>query len=343
MVGIGLIGLGYWGPNIARNLYQNPSCELRFICDIDSKKAEYAGQHYPNTEFITNHVDMLESGDVDAVAIALPAANHYAFVKEALQKGKHVLVEKPLALRTEEARELVELAQNKKRVLMVGHTFLYNAAVRAVKKHIDEGDLGDIYYIYSQRLNLGRVRSDINAMWNLAPHDVSIVLYWLNAEPVRVSAKGITKLQDGIEDVVFLNIDFENGVSAHIHTSWLDPGKTRKMTVVGTKKMIVYDDISSDAKIRIYDKGIDRVESNLARGVPYDTFGQYQLLMRSGDVHIPRIDFTEPLKVECGHFIDCIVNGEAPMTDGDDGLEVVRVLEAGQISLKSDSKPVELD
>ena len=215
---------------------------------------------------------------------------------------------------------------------MVGHTFEYNPAVQKVKEYIKGGDLGEVYYIYSQRLNLGQVRRDVNVFWNLAPHDISIVLCWLEEEPESVSAKGVTVLQKGIEDVVFLHMKFPGGRSAHIHTSWLDPNKVRRMTVVGSKKMVVYDDTLADARVQLFDKGVDR--KNLSQNLgEYDDFGKFQLIQRAGDLLIPKVDATEPLRVECAHFVECVASGKKPQTDGANGLRVVKILEAGQASL----------
>jgi predicted dehydrogenase len=242
------------------------------------------------------------------------------------------MVEKPIAMKTDEANELIQIADKNDKIIMVGHTFLYNEAVRKAKQYIDSGDLGDIYYILSQRLNLGRVRQDVNAMWNLAPHDISIILYWLNEFPSDIDAKGYTFLQDEIEDVVFMNLVFPSGRAAHIHVSWLDPGKIRKMTIVGSKKMLVYDDVSSDMKLTIYDKGIDK--RNIIRDLPeIENFGRFHFLHRTGDIHIPKIDLKEPLDVECRSFIESIINGKNVLTDGRNGKAVVEILETAQNTL----------
>jgi predicted dehydrogenase len=222
---------------------------------------------------------------------------------------------------------------------MVGHVFLYNAAVQKVKEYIDSGELGDIYYIYSQRLNLGRVRQDANAMWNFAPHDISIMCYWLDAQPEQVVARGYSYLQPGLEDVVFMSLDFPGGVGANVHISWLDPNKVRRMTVVGSKKMVVYDDVNANARISLYDKGVTKQQTGDSLG-KYETYGEFQLLIRAGDVYVPRLDFAEPLKMECQHFVDCIQSGQPPLSDGAEGLRVVRTLEAAQRSMTEDSRKV---
>lgn len=332
MLEVGILGYGYWGPNLARNFNQLRGANLHTICDLGDDRIAYVREHYPNVNTTKDYREVLSNPEINAVVIALPASLHYRFAKEVLLADKDVLVEKPLALKVDEAKELIQIAEEKDKVLMVGHTFEYNVAVRKVKEYIDAGELGNIYYIYSQRLNLGRVRADVNAMWNLAPHDVSIVLYWLGEEPAQVSARGITFLQKGIEDVVFLNLDFADGRSAHIHTSWLDPSKVRKMTIVGSKKMIVYDDVSSEDKVKVYDKGIAKknISDNLGQ---YDDFGKFQLIQRAGDILTPKINFVEPLMLECSHFIECVENRKKPLTDGENGLRVVKVLAAAQKSL----------
>lgn len=276
---------------------------------------------------------VLDDPEVEAVIIATPASSHYELAKMALERGKHIFVEKPLATSTILADELIALAAARDRTLMAGHTFLYNAAVRYAKKLLDEGELGQVYYIYSQRLNLGQVRSDVNAWWNLAPHDVSILLYLMNNElPISVSAVGVSYIQPGIEDVVFATLKWENGVCAHVHVSWLDPGKVRKMTFVGSRKMVIYDDVGDD-KIVVLDKGVDRVPK-IGERMDYDQFN-YQLVHRTGDVWLPRISFQEPLKVEAAHFLDCLRTGEQPLTGPKHARDVVAVLEATQTALKT--------
>ncbi len=327
------LGAGHWGVNLIRNLSQLTAVDRLTVCDLDPGRREFVRERYPTVTITDVAEDLFADPSVDAVIVALPVFLHHEYTKKALLAGKHVFVEKPLARTLAEAQELVELAAAKQRVLLVGHTFLYNDAVRKVKEYIDSGELGEIYYISAQRLNLGRVRNDVNALWNLAPHDISIILYWLGQEPVAWSATGMTFLQEAVEDVVFANLHFPSGIAAHIHVSWLDPLKTRQMVVVGSKKMIVYDDVSTDSKIVIYDKGVDK--HGIDRRLPdIENYAQFQLRHRSGDVLIPKLDFKEPLRRECQHFVDCIVNGAEPLTDGAAGLEVVRVLELIQRSLE---------
>lgn len=327
------LGAGHWGVHLIRNLVQLPAVERLTVCDCDAGRRDFVRQHHPTVAVTGEAEELFADASVDAVVVALPASLHYEFTRRALLADKHVLVEKPLARTSAEARELVELAADRRRVLLVGHTFLYNDAVRRVKEYIDSGELGEIYYVMAQRLNLGRVRHDVNALLNLAPHDISILLHWFGEEPTSVSATGLTFLQEGVEDVVFANLRFPSGIAAHLHVSWLDPKKTRRMVIVGSKKMLVYDDVSTDAKIMIYDKGIDK--EGIDRRLPdIESYAQFQLRHRSGDVLIPKLAFQEPLRRECRHFVDCILNGTEPVTDGANGLQVVRVLEAIQSALE---------
>jgi len=338
----GVIGAGYWGPNFIRNLNELQEVGSLEVTDLNESKLKEIKEKFPKVRTNPDHLFTLNNPKIDAVIIATPAGTHYKIAKAALEHGKHVLVEKPLAATSKECRELADLARQAGKVLMVGHTFIYNAAVNVLKDYVSRKELGNIYYIYSQRLNLGRLRQDINAMWNFAPHDLSIILYLLGEKPLRVRAHGKDYLQKGIEDVVFMDLEFGSGVIAHVHVSWLDPQKVRKMTVVGADKMAVYDDASPDAKIRIFDKGFSKMPSAESPR-DFDTFGEFQLLQRSGDVHIPNFKFTEPLRNECLHFIECIKENKSPLTDAKHGLEVVRVLEAAQRSLKDMGRPVDIE
>ncbi len=342
MPNIAVIGVGYWGPNLVRNFASVDNVRVVSVCDIERSRLQPIKRQYPTINLTSSFDDVIGDPEVDAVVVALPVAHHYQFAKAALEAGKHVLVEKPLCTHSSEARELIDTADTKGLVLMVGHTFEYNAAVAKLKELVQGGTLGQVYYIYSQRLNLGRVRSDINTMWNLAPHDISIILHCLDKKPLRVSARGLTQLQNNIEDVVFMVLELEGGVLAHIHNSWLDPNKIRKMTFVGSSKMVVYDDVSADAKIQVYDKGIDKKNISQDMG-SYDDFGKFQLIHRAGDLLIPKINFVEPLRVECQHFIDCIEKGNLPLTDGQNGLRVVKVLEAAQESLARDGITIDIE
>jgi predicted dehydrogenase len=334
-INVALVGLGYWGPNLARNLAIVDGGELYALCDAQPDRLQRIGRQYPGARQYGDFDALLADEGAHAIVVATPVSTHFDLARRALRAGKHVLVEKPLAQTSEQCTELIECARGAGLVLMTGHVFLYNAAVRQMKEYIDSGELGEIYYVYSQRLNLGQVRHDVNALWNFAPHDMSILMYWLDAQPERVMARGYAYVQDGIEDVVFMTLDFPGGVGANVHISWLDPFKTRRMTVVGSKKMIVYDDVSTDSRLTIYDKGVTRSlpARDSARTDSFETFGEFQLLLRAGDVLIPKVDLVEPLRVECQHFVDCIRSGEQPLSDGVEGLRVVRALEAAQASM----------
>ena len=334
-VGIGIAGLGYWGPNLLRNFSQLDGCKVKICCDLSEKSRRHAGEQYPDIETTDDYGSLLQDPEVQAIVIATPATTHYDLAKRAILNGKHVFVEKPLTLDIAQAAELVELAQQNGIKLMVGHLMEYHPAIGMLKDMIRDGQLGDVYYLYSQRVNLGKIRKDENALWSLAPHDISILIYLLGAEPENVSARGQAYLQDGIEDVVFLNLLFPGKVMAQIQLSWLDPHKIRRTTIVGSEKMAVFDDMEPTEMIRIYDKGV-------ANGPGYDSFGE-SLSLRFGDVKIPYIKMVEPLRVECQHFIDCIRNDMQPRSDGHDGLRVVRVLQAAQESLDRGGVPVELD
>ncbi len=340
MINIGQVGIGYWGPNLLRNFYSIEDVAVKRVVDMNQDRQQYVKNNYKSINVGKDIEEILRDEEIDAVIIAAPADLHYKMAKEVLLSNKNCFVEKPLSLKTEEAEELIKIAEEKKLILMVGHVFLYNAAVNDLKKRVSNNELGKVYYIYSQRLNLGRVRSNVNALWNLVPHDVSIVLYLLDKMPVIVSASGMSYIQKDIEDVVFMNMKFDDGTIAHFHVSWLDPNKTRQMTIIGSKKMIVYDDVS-DYKIQIFDKGIDKSSKNQYMG-DFDSFAKFQLIKRAGDIVIPKINFTEPLKSECLHFIDCIKNGKKPISDGENGLKVTRIIEAAMESLRNKSVEVEV-
>ena len=333
MPNIAVVGLGYWGPNLARNVASLPEGRLHTLCDLQEDRLGRMAAQYPEARTRSDFASVLADEEVDAVIVASPANTHFDLASRALQAGKHVMVEKPLAQTDVECRKLISLADERRLVLMVGHVFLYNAAVRKVKEYIDSGELGEIFYVYSQRLNLGVVRQDVNALWNFAPHDFSILIYWLESMPERVMARGYSYLQPGIEDVVFVTLDFPGTVGANVHLSWLDPNKVRQMTVVGSKKMVVYDDTSPDAKIKLYDKGVTTPRGAWGKLGAYERFSEFQLMLRAGDVLIPKLDFAEPLRAECQHFVDCIRSGETPLSDGRSGLQVVQTLMAADRAL----------
>ncbi|MCD6328625.1 Gfo/Idh/MocA family oxidoreductase [bacterium] len=328
MINIACVGGGAWGRNLFRIFGVLPTCHLTYCCDIDKGVLEKVLEASPDCKITCELSDMLCDKKVDAVAIATPAKLHYEHAKVALEAGKHVYVEKPMALSSAEAEELVELSEKKGLILMVGHLLLYHPAVTKLKQFIDAGYLGDVYYIYSQRTNLGKIRSDESALWSFAPHDISVAIYLLGQEPHRVSAEGRAYLQAGIEDVVFLTLHFPDGKMAHIQVSWLDPHKVRRLTVVGRDKMVVFDDMAPTEKLKIYDKG--------ARLPSYDSYGE-SITLRFGDILSPHLQMKEPLRMECEHFVDCVATGKRPLTDGRDGLRVVRVLEAADAALRISS------
>ncbi len=327
MINVALIGVGYWGPNLLRNLVANNDCKVSAVVDLASDRRKYVNNQYPGIEVTDQIEDILNNASIDAVVIATPAATHFDLVTKALKSGKHVLVEKPMAMTIEEVEKIDSLSKENNLVAMVGHTFLYNSAVRYLKEYIESGKLGDIRYIFSQRVNLGRIRSDVDVTWNLAPHDISIIQYLLgNPTPVSIIQQGMDYVQEGINDVAFLNIVYPNKIMAHIHVSWLDPHKIRRMTVVGSKKMVVYDDIAEN-KIAIYDKGIDRM-AILGENMDFDDPRNFTFNLRSGDVYLPKIHFEEPLKVEIEHFLDCIQNKTKCLTGCEHAKKVIEVLSA---------------
>lgn len=327
MLNVAVVGCGYWGPNHIRNFKALPDCDVRMVCDIDETRLTHIKDLYPETKISTNFSAIIQDKEIDAVVIATPVYLHYEFAKESLLAGKHVLVEKPMAPSVPECEALIEYAARQDLVLMVGHTFVYSVAVQKIKEIVQSGYLGDVFYIRSSRLNLGLFQNDINVAWDLAPHDISIVLYVMEQNPVSVNCLGKAHVNPGIEDVTNMTLDFSNGCFATIHSSWLDPNKIRKMTIVGSKRMLVYDDTEPLEKIRIYDKRVEAPPH-------YDTFAEFQYSYHYGDVHAPYLKHIEPLKTQCQHFVDCIKNKALPDSSGLDGLWVVRVLEAASESLK---------
>jgi predicted dehydrogenase len=341
-IGVGVVGYGYWGPNLARNMNLLSDARLVAVCDASTSRLAEASRTYVGAR-TTHDLDIvLSDPEIDAVVLATPAATHYAVGRRVLLAGKHLLVEKPLAMSVAECQGLIGLAETRSLTLMVGHTFLYNSAVCWLREFIDKEELGDIFYVSAQRLNLGTIRQDINVMWNLAPHDISVLLYLLRAEPVAVTAHGQAYLRPEMQDVAFLTLEFSDGQLGHIHVSWLDPRKVRRITVVGRRKMVVYDDVDADARIQVFDKGVDVVGHDQSSGA-HDSLGEFQMLVRSGDLLIPHVEFHEPLRVECQEFLDAINEQRPARTDGYNGLQTVRVLEAAQQSLDSGGHRVPLD
>lgn len=335
IVNIGVVGVGGWGKNLARNYSQILKANLRYICDLDQATLEKLAPLVQPENITTDYQELLDDKKLDAIVIATNGPTHYSLCKQALEAGKDVYVEKPFVMASAEARELIQLADEKSQVLMVGHLLEYHPVIEHLKKMIEDGELGDIRYIYAQRLNLGTVRQDENALWNFAPHDISVILYLLGLKPSDISARGQAYLQPGVEDVMFLTMNFNDQAMGHVHVSWLDPHKTRKITIVGSKRMAVFDDLEPSEKLKIYDKG---VELNM----DYDTYAEY-VGLRFGDITIPHIKVGEPLRAECEHFLSCIRNRATPRSDGEDGFRVVEVLEAADLSLSQNGNPVAID
>ncbi|RMH59489.1 MAG: gfo/Idh/MocA family oxidoreductase [Bacteroidetes bacterium] len=338
-IGIGQVGVGYWGQNLLRNFAALPDARVVQVCDRRTDLLDRAARRYPGLTTTTDYGDLLDHPEIEAIVVATETPQHVALAEAALEAGKHVFVEKPLAQSVAEAERLVALAEARDRRLMVGHLLLYHPAFRYVEDLIRRGELGTVYYLYSVRVNLGIVRQRENAFESLAPHDLSIALQFLDTRPVAVSATGQAYLQPGVEDVAFATVFFEDGRMAHLHTSWLDPHKTRTVTVVGSRKMAVIDDVAGTEKVRLYDKGVDR-----APGAAADGYASYteSMTIRTGDIVIPRIDMEEPLRLECRHFLDCIRTGARPRSDGENGLRVVRLLEAARTSLKAGGRRISL-
>ncbi len=335
MINLGIVGLGYWGPNLLRNFAQLDGCQVKYCCDLKEDNLKRVKTQYPQIDLTNNFEFLLKDSEIHALVIAAPAVTHHKLAKQAILHDKHVFVEKPLTLDIAHAEELVQLAQQRGVKLMVGHLMEYHPAVDKLKDMIQSGELGKIYYLYSQRVNLGQIRRDENALWSFAPHDISIVMYLLGLEPENVSARGRAYLQDGIEDVVFLNLQFPGKVMAQIQLSWLDPHKIRRTTIVGSEKMAVFDDMEPSEMIKIYDKGV-------VNNASYGSFGE-SLSLRFGDVKIPYIKMVESLRLECQHFLGCIRDDKQPRSDGNDGLRVVKVLQAAQESLDKGGIPISME
>ncbi len=333
---VGVVGCGYWGPNLIRNFRSLRDCALKAVCDKDQKRLSHMKRLYPEIETYTRFEDFLGKGELDAVAVATPVRFHHALALACLAAGKHTFIEKPMASTAAQCQELVETAESRKLTLMIGHTFLYSPAVRKIKQIVDSGDIGPIRYISSRRLNLGLFQKDVNVVWDLAPHDLSIIVHIMGEFPISVNCQGKANVTPGIEDVTIMSMGFPSGRFATIQSSWLDPRKVREMTIVGSRKMIVYDDIEPLQKIRIFDH---RVE------VPphYDTFAEFQYSYHYGDMYAPYLNQEEPLKVECQHFIDCIRGGTKPITGGEDGWRLVQVLEASNESLRQKGSAVRIE
>jgi len=325
-VTVGVVGLGYWGPNLARNFDRLPESELRWICDADESRRAALAPQVPGARQSGDLDELLADPELEAVAVATLVPSHPALCLKVLEAGKHCFVEKPLAQSVAEAEEVAKAARDNDRILMVGHLLEYHPGLERLKEIADAGDLGDIHYIYGNRLNLGKIRSDENALWSLGAHDVSVVLRLAGEEPSEVRAVGESYMHPGVEDVVFAFLRFPSGLAAHLHLSWLDPHKERRFTVVGSKRMATFDDMELERKLTVYDKGFDQ---------DYESYGEY--IARSGDIWSPKISNEEPLRIECRHFVECVTDGAPPRSDGGSGVRVVRVLEELQRSLEESS------
>jgi len=334
-INVAVAGCGYWGPNLIRNFRSLPGCRLKVMCDLSQQRLQHMHAIYPEVEASTDFEAVLADREIDAVAIATSVRLHYPMAKASLLSGKHTFIEKPMASSAEQCEELIEIAEHQGLVLMVGHTFLYSPAVRKIKEIVRSGDIGDIRYISARRLNLGLFQKDINVTWDLAPHDISIILYIMEEFPVTANCRGSAHVTPKVEDVTTLCLSFRNNRTAIVQSSWLDPRKVREMTIVGSKRMIVYDDVAQIEKIKVFDARVETPPH-------YDTFADFHYSYHYGDMYVPYIKQEEPLKVECQHFLDCIENRVAPLSDGKQGLELVRILEASSLSLKQDGGAVHL-
>jgi predicted dehydrogenase len=330
---VGVIGCGYWGPLLVRNFRSLPDCQLKAICDLNTERLKHIRTLYPDIEGTTQPLQLVNDSGLDGIVIATPVQHHYSLAKASLLAGKHTFIEKPMASSSAECEELIEIAQRNGLVLMLDHTFLYSSPVQKIAQIVQAGDLGEIRYINCRRLNLGLFQKDINVAWDLAPHDISIILHILDEFPVAVNCQGNAHITPGVEDVTNMSLFFPRKRFATIQSSWLEPRKIREMTIVGTRRMIVYDDLRMREKIRIYDARVERPPH-------YDTFAEFQYSYHYGDSYIPYVHQEEPLKLACQHFVDCIQTLSEPLTGGRHGLEMVRILEAATASLKMNGAPV---
>jgi predicted dehydrogenase len=334
MTKVGVIGCGYWGPNLIRNLVENKRCRSVVACDLDRARLDRVAQRYPLAGSTTDFQDILDDESIEAVVIATPLSTHFPLAERALKAGKNIFVEKPFARTTQQAETLIGLARERNLVVTVGHTFEFSPAVVRIGELIRSGELGDVYYISSSRVNLGIHQKDVSVIWDLAPHDLSMIFAWLGEYPVKVSAMGRDYVQPGLPDVAFIDLEFGSGVLVHVQVSWLAPSKLRNTTIVGSKKMVVYDDTAHLEKVKLFDKGVSFKDP--------ETFGEYQLSYRAGDIVSPKIDSYEPLQAEMEDFLRAIQEDHTPRVDGASGLRVVRVLEAAQHSLENGGMPIQL-
>jgi predicted dehydrogenase len=340
VVRLGVIGAGHWGPNLIRAFLTSPRSQVVAIAERDARRREQVLERYEGVDGHAEGEELLARGDLDAVVIASPTATHHRFTKAALARGLHVLVEKPLAPSVAEATELAALAAEARRVLLVGHVFLFHEGIRTVKRLIDAGELGRVQYIQSIRTNLGPIRTDVSALWDLAAHDVSIFQYWLGGMPSRATGKGGIYVNRGIEDVIFATLEYPNGVLASLHATWLSPRKLRQITIVGDRKMLVFDDMDLVEPIRLYDKGVLPAEPEA--GAIVDSFAGFRSSIHEGEILVPDVARSEPLRAECEHFLECVLDGVTPLSGPSESVAVVSVLEAVERSLRTGSAEQEV-
>jgi predicted dehydrogenase len=334
-ISVAVVGCGYWGPNLIRNFRSLPECRLKTMCDLSQQRLKHLHQLYPEVEMSSSFDSVLADPEINAVAIATAVRFHFPMAKASLLAGKHTFIEKPMASSAAECEELIEIAEKQGLILMIGHTFLYSPAVRKIKEIVKAGDVGDIRYISARRLNLGLYQKDINVAWDLAPHDISIILYIMEEAPISVNCQGSAHVTPKVEDVTTMCLTFRENRSAIVQSSWLDPRKVREMTIVGSRRMIVYDDVAQLEKIKVYDMRVETPPH-------YDTFADFHYAYHYGDMYVPYLKQEEPLKIECQHFLDCINKHQTPLSSGRQGLELVRILEASSQSLKQQGAAVGL-
>ncbi|HXI51247.1 MAG TPA: Gfo/Idh/MocA family oxidoreductase [Candidatus Saccharimonadales bacterium] len=334
-ISVAVVGCGYWGPNLIRNFRSLPECRLKTMCDLSQQRLKHLHQLYPEVEMSSSFDSVLADTEINAVAIATAVRFHFPMAKASLLAGKHTFIEKPMASSAAECEELIEIAEKQGLTLMIGHTFLYSPAVRKIKEIVKAGDVGDIRYISARRLNLGLYQKDINVAWDLAPHDISIILYIMEEAPIAVNCQGSAHVTPKVEDVTTMCLTFRENRSAIVQSSWLDPRKVREMTIVGSRRMIVYDDVAQLEKIKVYDMRVETPPH-------YDTFADFHYAYHYGDMYVPYLKQEEPLKIECQHFLDCINKHQTPLSSGRQGLELVRILEASSQSLKQQGAAVGL-
>jgi predicted dehydrogenase len=335
---VAVVGYGYWGPNLVRNFSWLDGIDVKYVCDLDPKRLQKVSNLFPNVAVTTtDYQAVLNDPEVEAVAIATPVNSHYVLSAAALKAGKHVMIEKPMADTVENARHLNELAKSGNRILMVDHTFLYTGAVRKMKELVASGQIGEIYYFDSVRVNLGLFQNDVNVIWDLAPHDLSILCYLVDKKPVSISAVGVSHVKNGLENIAYLTVFYQDTTFAHFHMNWLSPIKVRQILIGGSKKMIVYNDMENTEKIKVYDSGVETKPGN--KDELYNTLVQY----RTGDMFAPKLDQSEALRTECQHFVECIRLGTQPISNGEFGLEIVKILAAAQASIEQEGKKILLD